>query len=423
MTFRTLLVTIIANFCLISAANAQRSDSTIVRQLREEGIRFSDNNSVTLLMSGQEKFDDMFCAIRQARSSVHLEYFNFRNDSIASLLFDLLAEKAKEGVEVRALFDGFGNDSNNQPLLKKHIKAIRKRGIEIYEFDPIRFPWINHVLHRDHRKIVVIDGQIAYTGGMNVADYYIKGTPQVGEWRDMHCRIDGDEVNTLQAIFLRIWNKTARQNVHGAKYFRGIRGGYYFHDLKPDTCCTAGYKMVGIINREPRTSNKIIRQFYINAINDAKDSIKLVNPYLTLTGKLKRALKRAVKRGVKVEVMVSAKSDIPLTPDCVFYNVHKLMKHGVDVYIYEPGFHHTKIIMVDALFCTVGSANLNSRSLRFDYEENAVIIDPCTTAELSHMFDHDKTRSFKLTPEKWKEFRTGWQKFVGWFAHFLAPVL
>lgn len=423
MTFRTLLVTIIANFCLISAADAQRSDSTIVRQLREEGIRFSDNNSVTLLMSGQEKFDDMFCAIRQARSSVHLEYFNFRNDSIASLLFDLLAEKAKEGVEVRALFDGFGNDSNNQPLLKKHIKAIRKRGIEIYEFDPIRFPWINHVLHRDHRKIVVIDGQIAYTGGMNVADYYINGTPQVGEWRDMHCRIDGDEVNTLQAIFLRIWNKTARQNVHGAKYFRGIRGGYYFHDLKPDTCCTAGHKMVGIINREPRTSNKIIRQFYINAINDAKDSIKLVNPYLTLTGKLKRALKRAVKRGVKVEVMVSAKSDIPLTPDCVFYNVHKLMKHGVDVYIYEPGFHHTKIIMVDGLFCTVGSANLNSRSLRFDYEENAVIIDPCTTAELSHMFDHDKTRSFKLTPEKWKEFRTGWQKFVGWFAHFLAPVL
>ena len=423
MTFRTLIVTIIANFCLLSAADAQRSDSTIVRQLREEGIRFSDNNSVTLLMSGQEKFDDMFCAIRQARSSVHLEYFNFRNDSIASLLFDLLAEKAKEGVEVRALFDGFGNDSNNQPLLKKHIKAIRKRGIEIYEFDPIRFPWINHVLHRDHRKIVVIDGQIAYTGGMNVADYYIKGTPQVGEWRDMHCRIDGDEVNTLQAIFLRIWNKTARQNVHGAKYFRGIRGGYYFHDLKPDTCCTAGHKMVGIINREPRTSNKIIRQFYINAINDAKDSIKLVNPYLTLTGKLKRALKRAVKRGVKVEVMVSAKSDIPLTPDCVFYNAHKLMKHGVDVYIYEPGFHHTKIIMVDGLFCTVGSANLNSRSLRFDYEENAVIIDPCTTAELSHMFDHDKTRSFKLTPEKWKEFRTGWQKFVGWFAHFLAPVL
>ena len=142
---------------------------------------------MTLLRTGQEKFDDMFKAIRQARSSVHLEYFNFRNDSIASLLFDLLAEKVKEGVEVRALFDAFGNSSNNRPLKKCHIEALRKRGIEIYEFDPLRFPWINHVFSRDHRKIVVIDGEIAYTGGMNVADYYINGTNVVGEWHDMHC--------------------------------------------------------------------------------------------------------------------------------------------------------------------------------------------------------------------------------------------
>lgn len=407
----------------IGNTSIETSDSIIVKVLQKEGVRFSDNNSVTLLMSGEEKFDDMFKAIRQAKSSIHLEYFNFRNDSIAGLLFNILAEKVKEGVEVRALFDGFGNDSNNRPLLKRHIKELRKRGIEIYEFDPVRFPWINHVFHRDHRKIVVIDGQIAYTGGMNVADYYINGTEQVGEWRDMHCRIDGDEVNTLQAIFLRIWNKTTKQNIHGPQYYRWNNGGERFKGLKPDTTDTKGRKMVGIINREPRTSSHIIRTFYLNAINCAKDSIKLVNPYLTLNHKLKKALKKAVKRGVKVEVMVSAKSDIPLTPDCVFYNVHKLMKHGVDVYIYEPGFHHTKIIMVDGRFCTVGSANLNSRSLRYDYEENAVIIDPCTTKELDVMFENDKRDSFKLTPEKWDEFRTCGQKFVGWFAHLLAPFL
>ncbi len=423
MNLRTLLITLVACLSFVAEVSAQTSDSLIVSQLQREGIRFSRDNSVTLLMNGQEKFDDMFCAIRQARSSVHLEYFNFRNDSIASLLFDLLAQKVKDGVEVRALFDGFGNDSNNQPLRKRHLKDIRSKGIEIYEFDPVRFPWINHVFHRDHRKIVVIDGQIAYTGGMNVADYYIKGTPQVGEWRDMHCRIEGSEVNTLQKIFLKIWNKTAKQNVGGDKYFRGECGGDGFEGLKPDTCATAGRKMVGIINREPHTSNKIIRTFYINAINNAKDSIKLVNPYLTLTTKVKKALKRAAKRGIKLEIMVSARSDIPLTPDCVFYNVHKLMKRGADVYIYKPGFHHTKIIMVDGRFCTVGSANLNSRSLRFDYEENAVIIDPCTTAELSRMFDSDKARSFKLTPANWKKFRTPWQRFVGWFSHLLAPVI
>ncbi len=402
---------------------AQTSDSLIVENLRDESITFSHNNSVTLLMSGQEKFDDMFQAIRQARSSVHLEYFNFRNDSIASLLFRLLAQKAKEGVEVRALFDGFGNDSNNRPLKRKHLKQMRSVGIEIYEFDPVNFPWVNHVFHRDHRKIVVIDGKIAYTGGMNVADYYINGTEVVGEWRDMHCRIEGDEVNTLQKIFLRMWNKVTGQNVYGAKYYRGYHGADYITGLKPDTCCTAGKKMVGIINREPRVTNKIIRKFYTDAINEAKDSIKLVNPYLTLNNTLKRALRNAVKRGVKVEIMVSAHSDIPLTPDCVFYNVHNLMQHGVDVWIYKKGFHHTKIIMVDGRFCTVGSANLNARSLNFDYEENAVIIDPCTTKELNDMFERDKAESFKLTEETWDEWRTPWQKFVGWFASLLTPFL
>lgn len=402
---------------------AQTSDSLIVENLRNEGITFSHNNSVTLLMSGQEKFDDMFQAIRQARSSVHLEYFNFRNDSIASLLFRLLAQKAKEGVEVRALFDGFGNDSNNRPLKRKHLKQMRSVGIEIYEFDPVNFPWVNHVFHRDHRKIVVIDGKIAYTGGMNVADYYINGTEVVGEWRDMHCRIEGDEVNTLQKIFLRMWNKVTGQNVYGAKYYRGYHGADYITGLKPDTCFTAGKKMVGIINREPRVTNKIIRKFYTDAINEAKDSIKLVNPYLTLNNTLKRALRNAVKRGVKVEIMVSAHSDIPLTPDCVFYNVHNLMQHGVDVWIYKKGFHHTKIIMVDGRFCTVGSANLNARSLNFDYEENAVIIDPCTTKELNDMFERDKAESFKLTEETWDEWRTPWQKFVGWFASLLTPFL
>ncbi len=403
---------------------AQRSDSLLIHQLEKEGVTFSNDNSVVLLRNGQEKFDDLFAAIRQAKSSVHLEYFNFRNDSIASLLFDILAEKVKEGVEVRALFDAFGNDSNNRPLKKHHLDSIRARGIQIYEYDPIRFPWVNHVFTRDHRKIVVIDGKIAYTGGMNVADYYINGTEVVGEWRDMHCRIEGEEVNTLQRIFLKIWNKVTKEHVNDAKYFRLTpKAADYFKGLKPDTTSTAYHQTVGIINREPHISNKIIRKFYVDAINDAKDSIKLINPYLTLNHRLKKALRDAVKRGVKVEVMVSAKSDIPLTPDCVFYNVHRLMKHGVDVWIYKPGFHHTKVIMVDGLFCTVGSSNLNARSLRFDLEENAVIIDPHITKQLSDMFDRDKADSFYLTQETWNQFRTRWQKTLGWFAHLLSAWL
>ncbi len=408
---------------LISSLSAQTSDTLIVEDLRSKGISFSNDNSITLLESGKDKFDDMFKAIRQARSSIHLEYFNFRNDSIASLLFKILEEKAQEGVEVRALFDAFGNFSNNRPLRKSHLKEIRSFGVEIYKFDPLTFPWLNHILSRDHRKIVIIDGSIAYTGGMNVADYYLNGTEEVGKWRDMHCRIEGEEVNTLQAIFIKTWNKVTNQDVHGAKYYRGYSSSSYIKGLEKDTCSTSGNKLVGIINREPKTSPKIIRKFYLDAINFASDSIKLINPYLTLNHSLKKALKDAVKRGVKVEIMVSSHSDIPLTPDCVFYNVHKLMKHGVDVWIYEEGFHHTKVIMVDGRFCTVGSANLNARSLRYDYEENAVIIDPCTTNELSEIFDQDKSKSFLLTEEKWDTWRSPWKKFVGWFAHLLSPFL
>ncbi len=407
----------------IMGAKAQTSDSLIVDIMRKEGVSFSHDNSVTLLTSGREKFQDMFAAIRQARKSIHLEYFNFRNDSIANALFDLLAQKVEEGVEVRALFDGFGNDSNNRPLKKKHVEYQRSRGIQLYEFDPIRFPWINHVFHRDHRKIVVIDGRIAYTGGMNVADYYIKGTEVVGEWHDMHCRIEGEEVNTLQRIFLRMWNRVTGENVSGDQYFRQVWDNSAFTRLKPDTTSTAGRKMVGIANREPHRTPKVMRRFYVGAINSAKDSIKLLNPYLTLTHSVKKAIKRALKRGVKFEVMLAEKSDIPLTPDCAFYNLHWMMKRGAEVWIFQGGFHHTKVIMVDGKFCTVGSTNLDARSLRWDYEENAIIIDKPTTHELSTLFDRDKQRSFRLTRANWKTWKSRGQRFKCWFAHLFATWL
>ena len=405
------------------AVAQESSDSLTRRVMTEYGIRFTEGNQVKLLKSGQEKFDDMFATIRRARHSIHLEYFNFRNDSIASLLFDLLREKRKEGVEVRALFDGFGNDSNNQPLKKYHIKALRDDSVDIWEFDPIRFPWVNHIWPRDHRKIVVIDGHTAYTGGMNVADYYIKGTEQVGEWRDMHCRIVGPAINDLQHIFMRIWQRTTGEEVIGEAYFWPGFG-------EAGSADGTG-KTIGIVNREPGTKrtadgellgrHDAVRRLYLTAIDNARDSIRIINPYFMPTPSVMKALKRAIKRGVKVVIMVSAKSDIPLTPDAVFYNVHRLMKRGATVWVYQPGFHHSKIMMVDGRFCTVGSTNLDARSLRFDYEENALVLDRQTTQELDAMFNRDIQKSVLLTPTTWNEMRTPWKKFCGWFGHLLGP--
>ena len=401
------IVTIL--FLLISLyTKAQSSDSLTISQMQEMGIVFSENNNVELLMSGKEKFARLFEDIRQAKQSVHLEYFNFRNDSIASLLFDILREKRKEGVEVRAAFDGFGNDSNNQPLKKEHLDKLHADSIDIYEFDPIRFPWINHIWPRDHRKIVVIDGHIAYTGGMNVADYYIVGTEQVGEWRDMHCRIEGSAVNDLQKIFVRFWKKLAKEELTDPKYFQGT---------------TAGNKMVGIANREPRTSNEIMRRFYVNALDNAKDSVKIINPYFMPTNKVIKALKRCAERGVKMDILISSRYDEPLTPDIVMYNMKKLIKRGVHVWRYRPGFHHSKIMTVDGKFCTVGSTNLDARGLRYDYEVNALIIDKQTTQELDRRFIEDTGKSDYISMEEWKKSRTTWQRFKGWFGHLLTFVL
>lgn len=394
-----------------ASAQTTRSDSTVMQRLKGMGIPVTYNNRVELLMNGHDKFVDLFEAIRGARHHIHLEYFNFRNDSIANALFDLLAQKAAEGVKVRALFDAFGNWSNNRPLKKKHLEDIRRRGIEIVKFDPITFPWFNHAAHRDHRKIVVIDGKIGYTGGMNIADYYIKGLPKIGEWHDIHVRIDGDAVRYLQGIFLTMWNRETGQHVGGPEYFPDT-------PQLPDSIA----EEIMIVDRTPRETPRSISRAYAASIRSADSLIRIVNPYFVPTKSIQEALKHALKKGTEVEIMVPRVSDVPFTPEATFYILHKLMKRGAKVYLFNGGFHHSKVMMVDGSFCTVGTANLNSRSLRYDYETNAFIFDPETTAELTGMFEHDKGRSTLLTPEVWKE-RSAWKKFVGWFAHLLTPFL
>lgn len=389
------------------------SDSILIEYLKDYGIRVNKHNNLKILKSGREKFIDLFQQIEKAKHHIHLEYFNFRNDSIANALFEILERKAKEGVEIRAMYDAFGNSSNNQPLKKKHIKAIREKGIEIVEFDPIKFPWINHVFHRDHRKIVVIDGRIGYTGGMNIADYYITGLPEIGEWRDMHIRIEGDAVNDLQDIFLNMWNRCTKQD---------IGGNEYYPTLSISDSTQHPNKKVAVVDRHPRKTNKAMRRIYAKAIESAENKVQIINPYFTPTRIIKKAIKKATEKGVDVEIMIPGKSDIGFTPDAAFYIANRLRKKGAKIYIYNGGFHHSKIMMVDSIYCTVGSTNLNSRSLRFDYEVNAFIFDDETTEELISIFQEDKEDSTLLTSEIYKK-RSIWKKFVGWFAHLFTPFL
>ena len=391
----------------------QQSDSTLISYLYQEyGITTTDNNKVKLLKSGEEKFNYLLEDIKKAKHHIHLEYFNFRNDSIANLTFEILGQKAKEGVEVRAIFDAFGNFSNNRPLKKKHLKEIRENGIEIVKFDPFKFPYINHAFHRDHRKIVVIDGKVGYTGGMNIADYYINGLPEIGEWRDMHARIEGESVQELQKIFLRMWEKSTGEEINGQIYYPN----------NEDTLNIYEQENIAIVDRHPTKTSKVMRRVYAKAIETANNKVQIINPYFTPTNIITKAIKKALDKGVKVEIMIPGKSDIKFTPDAAFYIANKLRKEGADIYIFNGGFHHSKIMMIDSLYCTVGSTNLNSRSLRYDYEVNAFIFNQETTNEMTTLFNKDKENSTLLTRDVYLK-RTPWKRFVGWFAHLLTPFL
>ncbi len=422
-------------FCLLPLALSSQetvpvdslsSDSVFRRTIEEQlGIEFTSNNSVVFLHTGRDKFKAMFSAIRQAKHFVHLEYFNFRNDSIGNALFDLLAEKAKEGVEVRAMFDSFGNSSNDSPLKNKQLRAIRESGILIAEYDPIKFPWINHAYHRDHRKVVVVDGAVCYAGGMNVADYYIHGRPEYGEWRDMHMEMTGDVVAQYEATFARMWWKETGEVLLNEKYApqavepcEGItpvtRPASEFQ-LLTDTTSTAGRKPIGVVDRRPYDTPKHMRKAYIAAIDAARHHIQIVNPYPTNVKSVRRALRRALKRGVRVEFMVSAKSDEPITPDVVALEMKKFAKRGAEVYYNQTGFHHSKVMMIDDRFCTVGSANIDGRSFLYDYEINSFILDRETTGQLQYIFEMDKRNSTVFHAKDYRKMNNFGHRLIGHF--------
>ena len=188
-------------------AVGQDSSQRTLRDFRRMGLPIYEATEMKLLPTATEKFRDLFGEIDKAERYILLDYFKFQQDSICDALLDKLYRKVAEGVDVHIIFDSFGNRHSDIPLSDTLMQSIRSRGISIKDFDPMRFPWINHLLHRNHHKIAVIDGRMVYTGGMNVADYYLHGKPKIGQWRDMHIRMKGPIVQAYEELFWRMWEK------------------------------------------------------------------------------------------------------------------------------------------------------------------------------------------------------------------------
>ena len=408
--FSLLFIALLNSLLAMGEDSAERTKRDFLRM----GIPMYEASEVRILPTAEIKFRDLFQTIEQAEKYILLDYFKFQQDSICGELLKKLKRKAQQGVDIRIIFDSFGNKSSDLPLSDTLQARIREAGIQIAAFDPVRFPWVNHLLHRNHHKIAVIDGRLAYTGGMNVADYYLHGKPKVGKWRDMHIRMEGTIVQAYEELFWKMWGevKSEEQRVKSeerrvkneerrVKNESNIQGAEGNSDSSLFTLHSS--LQIAFASRWPRESPGIMRQTYSTAIDNAQHLVQIVNPYAGLFGEVRAALRRALERGVRVQFMVSTKSDGKANDDVTGLEMRKLMKRGAEVYLYDGGFHHSKVMMIDSIFCTVGTTNLDARSLCFDYEVNAFIFSPTTTHELQQIFRDDIEHSTLLTPEVWKE--------------------
>ena len=390
---RHLLFVLILLNCLL--AMGENATERTKRDFQRLGLSFYECHDVRILPTGEIKFRDLFQTVEQARKYILMDYFKFQQDSICGALLDILRRKAREGVKVYILFDSFGNHDSDSPLSDTLQASIRRSGVEIAAFDPLRFPWINHLMHRDHHKIAVIDGEVVYTGGMNVADYYLHGKPKVGKWRDMHIRMSGSIVTAYEELFWKMWRKV-KNNSNQPDECNSDSSLFTLHS-SPSTS-------IAFASRWPRETPRIMRQTYCAAIDNAEHLVQIVNPYAMIFGEVRASLRRALERGVKVQFMVSTKSDGMANDDVIGLEMRKLMKRGAEVWYYNDGFHHSKVMMIDSQFCTVGTTNLDARSLCFDYEVNAFIFDPATTAALQQVFDDDVANHCTLlTPEVFRQ--------------------
>ncbi|MCJ1995394.1 cardiolipin synthase [Lactococcus piscium] len=387
------------------------TDNHVIGQLlhmlfiSEESL-VSMNTGVNLFTDGREKFDALIADIAKASHHIHVEYYIFRMDNIGKEVTAALIAARKRGVEVRVLIDSWGSNGTKH----RHFKDLIAAGGEVVYFFPLILPLINpRTNYRLHRKIVVIDGQIGYTGGFNIGDEYVSITKKFGYWRDNHLRVTGDVVYSLQNRFIMDWNS---QHQHEITESRS-----YFPETKASGNLTAQFVTSG-----PDSKREQIKMTYLKMINGAEDEIIIQTPYYIPDDAIHEALKLALLSGVKVKLLIPNKPDHPFVYWATYYYSGSLVGYGAEVYTYEMGFVHAKTIIVDGSFASVGSANFDYRSFMLDFEGNMVIYDRDFAQQLRKNFLDDVKVSQQLTLERYAQ-RSAVIKFKEGIARLIGPML
>ena len=357
---------------------------------------------------------DLEEAISKAKHYIHIEYYKWYNDSIGRHLLDELAKAAKRSVKVRILYDAFGCSGKEPNLTEVFIDHYRSQGLELVGFDPMRFPYVNHALHRMHRKMVVIDGRMVFTGGLNIADYYIHGKPEIGKWADMHARLEGPIVEGYQRLFAEMWYKETGEYLDSMAYQSPEA---HLYETLP-----GGYEAF-VVDREPGKKSAHIRESYISCLDNAQKRVRIINPYVILVSSVRKAIRRCIERGVEVEILLGHKGDNLISEVSTAREVYNLARRGAKVWLCKECFHHDKVMIVDDSLCTVGTANLDARSLSFDYEVNAYFFSPEYCSQLNAYFDIHRETAVMLTEDNWKELYPRSKRRLGWWTKGIRGIL
>lgn len=379
-----------------------RELSLLLNRTRNAPLRYGSR--IETYTNGQDKFKALFEDIRQARHHIHIQYYIFADDETGCALRDLLVQKVKEGVRVRVLYDDVGcwNVHN------RFFREMKQAGIEVYPFLRVAFPTLtSKVNYRNHRKVVVIDGQIGYMGGMNVADRYVKGVAW-GVWRDLHFRITGKGVYGLQTAFLVDWYVVSKQILSGKTYYPAL-------PVLTDT-------IMQVVTSGPVNPWRVLSQAEIYIITNAKQYVYIQTPYFLPTEGLNQALQIAARGGIDVRLMIPQHSDTRMTHLATRSFLAEMLRAGVKIYFYEAGFLHSKLILSDDMVSCIGSANMDFRSLEHNFEVNAFVYQREFALQMKKIFLHDTEHSQRIRPAIWLK-RPLRKRFSESFMRLFSPLL
>jgi cardiolipin synthase len=367
------------------------------------GMAFVAGNQVRLLIDGTAAFAAIFAAIDQASAYVIVQFFIVRDDRLGRQLQDKLIAKAAQGVRVYFLYDSIGSFD----LPRHYTRALSAAGVEVHAFATHR-RFVNRfqLNFRNHRKIVVVDGERAFVGGLNVGVEYLGEKPPLAPWRDTHIELHGPVVAQVQYVFVEDWNWATRRLPKLAMPQR---------DTGADMHCQ-------VVASGPADKQETCSLFFVEAINAARRRIWITTPYLVPDEAVFAALRLAVMRGVEVRILIPARPDHRMVFEASKLYAYDAVCAGIQVFRYQPGFVHQKVVLIDDSAAAIGSANLDNRSFRLNFEIMVLTVDPGFAAEVQAMLTDDFAQGQRVEPTEYTQ-SAAWHRIAMHVARLFGPIL